>query len=1442
MKNLNNYHSLKGNSKIFFTILLLLAFSTNLLSNTFDIGTGTSSNSATGTPTPLGAYYESQKVQYLYFANELTAAGMVNGTEIGQIGFYVDNPNSVATIQNYTIKTKLTTNSGLATSFETTGLSSNYGPTTEVVSVSSGWHLINLGNSFVWDGTSNLLIETCSFTQPWITNGNYSIRYSNVVGGAMEKHDDGFSQCGETSGAVSDKRANIRLVELQQAPEDLAIVGFTAPSPALYNSTQDFQVTVSNIGNSQVAANGIIEIDIDNDGTFDASTNISGLASGTTNTYLIPAQLPAIYGTQTAVAQVTLSNGTDVNSTNNSLTTTYDVVSNNDVGIISVTVNGFGGNTISPGGQMNVAVVIYNYGQTAADGDVDIDVDNDGISDGSVSFTGLAPNSYVNLAGTTTSPINIGNYDLCAYVNLASAIDENTSNNTSCVNYTVGQFCIDTFPYLENFDTWATGSNIDPITGWSQSGNPYLNWTVANGSTGSASTGPIQDYTEEITNGTVVGNYVYTESSGPSVGNEFGFLTPCFDLSTVNFPELNFYFHMHHNNQTNGEIHIDVLDLTTGINDLSVWSQTGQTQSGFNPDWEKITVSLAAYAGNEVQIRFRTIVGGPTAFENDTGIDQVYIGEAIADDIGIQTITYNQPIFENLPFDVFVKVQNYGQNDADFDVNFDTDGDGQIDVTSTFNGLLANTFTIVTVPVNNPPNVGNYTLDASVFLSSGVDQISFNDSLSVNYSIIQDNDISLTNVNATNGLLYPNDTLKVATTVLNQSSSIADVKLLIDFENDGINDDSTTINGILSTLNQSYTFEKVLTNLFSGIETVKVEAVLLSAIDPNLANNVKTDVYEVFPDCQSFYPSLESFDTWTEGNNFPISSLWTKSVSPQNSQLKWKVGKLGTQSQNTGPVSDVTAQIGTLDGNYLFVEASGGSAGDTAFLNSNCLDFSTLSSPTIKFYCHMFGGAMGDLYLDVLDSNDVPIANSIWSQIGEFQNSSSAPWEKVKLSLASFSGQTVKLRWRYIKNGFMGDAAIDHLEIIENVDDIGISNLNYFPNFQTGATESISVEVTNYGVFDADGVIEIDLDSDGTPDVTENFNGLGSGTSQIIPVNFSSLTTLGNYSATISLDLTNAVDVESNDNTRIIDYTVYPTNNSPTLLSQIPDLVLNEDFIQVIKFADLDTVFNDVDSFDSLTYEIISPNDIVEIVQNDNLIELIAKPNANGSQTISIQATDIFGETINSTSQLTINPVNDAPSSFDLVSPIDALLPAISFYSVDFIWENSIDVDNTNLDYTLKVFNQNFDATFTGITDTIFTLMDSLEEVTIYNWFVEVTDGEFTVSSSDTFEFETTIGASIQEEAQLPETFALKQNFPNPFNPTTKINFDLPISSKVKLEIFNLLGQKVRTLVDRKINAGFNSVTWNGKNDFGNQVSSGIYIYKIQTEDFTQSKKMVFLK
>ena len=85
-------------------------------------------------------------------------------------------------------------------------------------------------------------------------------------------------------------------------------------------------------------------------------------------------------------------------------------------------------------------------------------------------------------------------------------------------------------------------------------------------------------------------------------------------------------------------------------------------------------------------------------------------------------------------------------------------------------------------------------------------------------------------------------------------------------------------------------------------------------------------------------------------------------------------------------------------------------------------------------------------------------------------------------------------------------------------------------------------------------------------------------------------------------------------------------------------------------------------------------------------------------------------------------------------------------------------------------------------------------------------------------------------------------NYPNPFNPSTTIRFSLPVAGRVKVSVFNILGQQIRTLVDAPMEAGFRSVLWDGRNDRGLPVASGVYIVRFQTEKFVKSRKMLLLK
>jgi len=94
----------------------------------------------------------------------------------------------------------------------------------------------------------------------------------------------------------------------------------------------------------------------------------------------------------------------------------------------------------------------------------------------------------------------------------------------------------------------------------------------------------------------------------------------------------------------------------------------------------------------------------------------------------------------------------------------------------------------------------------------------------------------------------------------------------------------------------------------------------------------------------------------------------------------------------------------------------------------------------------------------------------------------------------------------------------------------------------------------------------------------------------------------------------------------------------------------------------------------------------------------------------------------------------------------------------------------------------------------------------------------------------------------LPKTLQLKANYPNPFNPSTKITFGLPGIRNVKLVIYDIIGRRVAVLLDKQMSGGYHTVNWDGQNDLGRKVASGLYIYQVSTEQKVLSRKMVLVK
>ncbi len=94
----------------------------------------------------------------------------------------------------------------------------------------------------------------------------------------------------------------------------------------------------------------------------------------------------------------------------------------------------------------------------------------------------------------------------------------------------------------------------------------------------------------------------------------------------------------------------------------------------------------------------------------------------------------------------------------------------------------------------------------------------------------------------------------------------------------------------------------------------------------------------------------------------------------------------------------------------------------------------------------------------------------------------------------------------------------------------------------------------------------------------------------------------------------------------------------------------------------------------------------------------------------------------------------------------------------------------------------------------------------------------------------------------MPSEFSLSQNYPNPFNPTTRIDYSIVSEGYTSLNIYDITGRLVATLVDGHVDAGYHTVMWDGIDNSGLKVSSGIYFYSLQSESSNMTRKMVYMK
>jgi hypothetical protein len=233
---------------------------------------------------------------------------------------------------------------------------------------------------------------------------------------------------------------------------------------------------------------------------------------------------------------------------------------------------------------------------------------------------------------------------------------------------------------------------------------------------------------------------------------------------------------------------------------------------------------------------------------------------------------------------------------------------------------------------------------------------------------------------------------------------------------------------------------------------------------------------------------------------------------------------------------------------------------------------------------------------------------------------------------------------------------------------------------------------------------------------------------------------------------------------------------------------------------------------------------------------------------------------------------NDSLYRWIKTSPTDSQKECIYYGNIDGRWNPSPEYKPTPISPVLDVRRGDeviliFDTEYTDTAKTIYTKRyDSLPHFDLLNAFPQkrimyavmmrkvkpdsnwhngdtlIITPYYPITENDVFTFNPLRLLSVENQGQIPNSYKLYNNYPNPFNPQTTIKYDLQKSGRVVIEIFNLLGRKIKTLLNEEKVAGIYIAIWNGTTDKGTTAASGIYFYRMKTENFSNTKKMILIR
>jgi hypothetical protein len=328
-----------------------------------------------------------------------------------------------------------------------------------------------------------------------------------------------------------------------------------------------------------------------------------------------------------------------------------------------------------------------------------------------------------------------------------------------------------------------------------------------------------------------------------------------------------------------------------------------------------------------------------------------------------------------------------------------------------------------------------------------------------------------------------------------------------------------------------------------------------------------------------------------------------------------------------------------------------------------------------------------------------------------------------------------------------------------------------------------------------------------------------------------------------SLDGTAATDSVVMDTTKIVIARFVRALHPPVIA--IPDTSWAEDdtlFLPISAFSRW--IHDSVDLMTDLTVRLESWSGTIHSRIDADGMRLWSDPDWNGTGWGVVGVSDPAGSSASDTVRCRVTPVDDPPGPFDLVSPSEDFDVVDSTEVTKFIWRTSRNRDAANGDtirYAFCFGKEGGDLDTLSVTADTSLVWPGPDRPAngAYRWKVLAMDKARNVTwSASERKLRVSIQSGVEDGRRMPAEYGLSQNYPNPFNPATEISYSLAQKGRVRIEVYDPTGRKIRTLVDRDRPAGEYTVVWDGGDDSGRRVGSGIYVCRMTAGRFVKTIKM----